>query len=387
MILFLLLFLKLMPILDLNIISFIKYKNGWGQIAPNIIINLLNKNISVGFVNSRNSNWSLNDFTDCNNYLINLANKQPEESRFGLFIDVPYPQIAQCQKFSKINIAYTMTEKMPVDKIFIDSLMENFDAIIVPHEWLINNYKKSGFNKPIFCIPLGLSIGNIQDEIKINNNKKITFGFTGSPFPNKNHEKLITIFLETFKNIDNVELLIHSSPFPGREEYINNLKKYESSKKIKILYNELTNDEYLKFLTSLDIFISLSNGEGYSLTAREAISLGIPCLLTNSTGHSNLINNKNVIGIDVVFKNNVWEPIDKDVQKKLIYAYENKDKLSTIGLNKKLKNFCKYKWETIIVNFINFFDPKKIIYGHDNLILNEYLMTNDLNFYEKIINS
>lgn len=76
---------------------------------------------------------------------------QPEEAKLGIFIDVPYPELTNGEKFSKINVAYTMTEKSPVDQIFINSLRQNFDAIIVPHEWLIENYKKSGFTKVIFA--------------------------------------------------------------------------------------------------------------------------------------------------------------------------------------------------------------------------------------------
>jgi glycosyltransferase involved in cell wall biosynthesis len=63
------------------------------------------------------------------------------------------------------------------------------------------------------------------------------------------------------------------------------------------LISALSDKEYLSFLTSLDAYVMLSMGEGFSVTPREAMALGLPVILSENTGHHTICESGLVNGI------------------------------------------------------------------------------------------
>ena len=64
--------------------------------------------------------------------------------------------------------------------------------------------------------------------------------------------------------------------------------KNQLTRNVEILLSSLPGSEYKSFLQSLDCYVLLSRGEGFSLTPREALALGKPCIITNNTAHQTI---------------------------------------------------------------------------------------------------
>ena len=83
----------------------------------------------------------------------------------------------------------------------------------------------------------------------------------------------------------------------------------------------------IKFLNELDVFCSFSRGEALGISVLEALSLGIPCLLSNVKGHFDIMQNHP----EYLFNN----------------SFEFKNKLINCNLNRdsKYKNIVKKNYD------------------------------------------
>lgn len=61
-------------------------------------------------------------------------------------------------------------------------------------------------------------------------------------------------------------------------------------------------------MKSLDCYVLLSKGEGFSIAPREALALGIPCIITNNTAHKTICNTGFVCNVKCNKKINAYYP-------------------------------------------------------------------------------
>ena len=102
---------------------------------------------------------------------------------------------------------------------------------------------------------------------------------------------LIDAFAQEFGNEKDVCLKLHGRS--GLPYCINAIKRKLqdiNAKNIILIEHSFNNDEHVHFMSSLDCYVFVSKGEGFSITPREALALGIPCILTNHTAHSTICN-------------------------------------------------------------------------------------------------
>ncbi len=94
-----------------------------------------------------------------------------------------------------------------------------------------------------------------------------------------------------------------------------------------------------------DVYIMASLFEGFSLSLFEAMASGIPIIATRNSVADGIIQNyKEGFVIDAAST--------EDIKEKIIWFYENKDKISTMGKEaRKLSE--KYTWENYKYNLIN----------------------------------
>lgn len=98
-------------------------------------------------------------------------------------------------------------------------------------------------------------------------------------------------------------------------------------------------------LLNSDIFIQTSRFEGMPLGILEALSYGLPCLVTKGT----------TLGDEVKEKQAGWcaENNSESISDSILTAINSKDLYETLGKNAKLLVEYKYEWDSIAESTIN----------------------------------
>ena len=131
------------------------------------------------------------------------------------------------------------------------------------------------------------------------------------------------------------------------------------------------------------------------MSPREALALGIPCILSNNTAHEVLCQTPYV---NSVMSNKV-EPADyrlvfgqyygyqfnssiTDVEKSLEEIYNNYDYYLQNGKDAR-QWVQQYDYRNLKNKYLNLIKPNKVILGKENLITDEYIMTDCKKLYQK----
>ena len=107
-----------------------------------------------------------------------------------------------------------------------------------------------------------------------------------------------------------------------------------------------------EFLDNSDIFVFPSLGEGLSLSVLEALSCGLPCIVSKNSGANDaIIDGKNGFVIDIQSQ--------KQIKEKVLWFLENKDLIPSMRMN-AINSVKEYSWDlynikmsTIIMDWLN----------------------------------
>ncbi|MDR3646453.1 MAG: glycosyltransferase [Candidatus Babeliales bacterium] len=381
---------------DATFIGYMMSNDGLGQIIPNLI-NVLNDKLSIKFVPTRPSMLE-NESEVVKSFSENYGTLENENILlFSEALWYPGGNHFDTSKLqAKLKIAYSMFESDAIHKNWVEILNNHFDMVVVPDKYYIGVYKNAGVNIPIFTIPLGL--GNIElfkNNRKFKRNvKPFVFGSSASFWNHKNHELLLDAFIQQFGNNPKFKLKLHGKF--GADSYQKIKNKIVNSKinNVELSTELFTRNDYIKFLESLNCYALLSKAEGFSLTPREAMLIGLPCILSNNTAHQTICSSGLVIPVkseikkpahNIIFNENIGNNFNcdvKDVKEALLNAYNNYDK-HLLLCKKRIAWAQKYDWNKLSLFFINLFKPKEIILGDKNLVTTDYLMTSSKVLYYK----
>jgi glycosyltransferase involved in cell wall biosynthesis len=300
----------------------------------------------------------------------------------------------------QIRIAYSMLESTRIPQEWVLQLNLYYDAVVVPDEFLVEAYRKSGVELPIFVVPLGLDIdGLLKAPIKSARNKQMVFANLSSCLDRKNQITLIRAFAKVLGNKEDAILRINcrNGDMATREAIIEEIKNQDCS---NIHFTEFTlkKDAYEKLLQSVDCYVSLSKGEGFSIQPREAMALGIPVIVTNNTGQSTICKSGLVRGVEAPF----LEPCyyferdiptgyrfncsEEDAAEAIYDVYQNYDHyLSHAEEARKWASFYSYSNSYLKELYKCLVSPKKVILGSENTITPEFFITDCKELYEKYV--
>ena len=198
-----------------------------------------------------------------------------------------------------------------------------------------------------------------------------------------------------FKNNPYARLKLHGRA--ADKEYLDNLKKKirkSKTKNIEIINQVLSATEYLEFLKSLDCMVVLSRGEGFSVPPREALALGLPCILAYNTAHKTLcksglfccvpsqITQPSLLPSSWGYIGNDFNCTVQDVRKALREVY-NKYNYYLEKAHEGRSWVQQYTWNNLKPRIINLIKPKKILYGDQDSIANDYFMTKSQVLFKK----
>ena len=197
-----------------------------------------------------------------------------------------------------INYIWTTFESSQIPESWVNSINENFTNVFVPHPYVLEVFQGSGVNRPITVLPQSypkrLRVKPIEKQTD-----RLRLGILGVPNRRKNFEKVIEAVVELRQEGHNVELMIHCPWLLDR-----NQKAWGDLPGITLTVEKLSDDEIDRWYSELDAYIYPSSGEGWSFTPREAISLGIPTIITDIQVHQELVES----GFYLSINSNQWEP-------------------------------------------------------------------------------
>lgn len=382
---------------DLTLVSsIIKFANGLERL-PIMIADLLIDDIKINHIPQQ-----ILDLSDVPERIKNSINSNTNNhvGSVGLLLDplwYPNREFYKATPNSFIKLAYSMLEGTAIPQRWVSILNEHFDAVIVPDAWLVEVYTNSGVNIPIFVLPIGLYLSDFLSRPKHVKSDIFTFGLSAASVPGKNHEKVIDAFVQEFLTNPNeaqkVKLKIHSRGGDRIDKIAQYIGK-TGQKNIEFIPRSLTQSEYIDFMTSIDCYVLLSMGEGFSITPREALSLGIPCILSNATAQKTLCKKSFITAVPAdirvpayysIFGETIGYKFDchvSDARKAMRSVYSNYD----VHLRKaqRAREWVKrYHYVNLKQKYLALVRPKDVILGEKNHLDDNVIITSSPKLYQK----
>ena len=214
------------------------------------------------------------------------------------------------------------------------------DSLVTINQEDYNISKKMKSKRKIFIPGVGFdSSFKSSEDIYISkptkmNNQPIRIISIGELNKNKNH----ILSIKAISQLENIEYLIcgEGKLRPKLQKLINRLK---SSDKIVLLGHR---SDVKELLSSSDIFVFPSKREGLSIALMEAMSIGLPCLVSNIRGNRDLID----INGGCLFnsKKELCDHIDllrNDISLRIKMGEYNKIKIQNFSLDVVVKKYSE----------------------------------------------
>ena len=303
----------------------------------------------------------LNDFLKKKN--IHIAKKE-EKYDFGIFTDLltlKYGDGTHKEFLSRncaIKICYEVFDGSLPPLDWIDIINDNFDICLSPSQYISDSLERNGVAIPCFDLPCVVFNDDLLKK-EVNGQKDIfRFGFIGGAEQRKNLLKVIEAFHAEFKNNKNVELYIHSS-YSAEHDYVklvqDVLKKYKKNCNISFNFEKhLSQTEMYDLIATFNAYVYPSKTTGYFTTPCEALSLGIPVIISDIPVHQELVRSFDYKDSVFFISSDIAEPMQhsylgnkylgaqydcsvEEIAKQLRVAFDQNKKLMSNDLVKKRK--------------------------------------------------
>ena len=189
---------------------------------------------------------------------------------FRSMLHIPYKYVGK-KTFSAANkiICVSSYEAALVMKNF--GINEN-KIVIIPNG--VDALDFEGIKKEVHDGKLVLSVGRIEKY------------------------KGVQYIIEAFSRLSSEFKLDIVGNGPYKEHLISMVKKLHLSKSVNF-YQDLSRNDLLQKYVNADLFVCLSTHEAFGISVAESLTGGVPCLVVNSSGLSEWIDNINCFGIDL----------------------------------------------------------------------------------------
>ncbi len=385
--------------IDVTLIGRVKFADGLGRLVIGLT-DVLKDDLSINHVQLPKKDCY--DFTHVSpdiEAVIKNPDKTPGKVSLLLF-PLWWKQFsaADCVPESHIKIAYSMVESTKVPDKWVEILNERFDAVVVPDEFYQGVYTDSGVAIPVFVIPHGIYIEDfLQEPLRQRDpSQPFVFGISAGFWPRKNQDLLLEAFCAEFKNDSQVRLVMQGRS--GNRSYEKKLHK-----KIKklgltnstLIKSSLTDQEYKDLMKSFDCYVLVSKAEGFSVTPKESLALGIPTIITDNTAHKTLCKSGYVyavpseirqpatyIGLGLGECGDDFNCTVEDARKALREVYDNYEDYQNRAIQGR-EWIKRYLWSSLKGTFRNLVKPTKILLGTENVVTDDYLMTTSEELFRK----
>jgi hypothetical protein len=187
----------------------------------------------------------------------------------------------------QIRIAYSMFESSRIPRSWVDIVNSSFDAVIVPDQYLVRVYERSGVAIPVFVIPLGRDLSQfLSAPLKTSANDPFVFATFSLCDRRKNTLKLVQAFARTFGDRPDVELRLYWRACFDKEYREQILSETDTLSNVRIHEGPVDCARQFSRFQRIDCLVNVSTGEGFSIQPREAMALVIPVIATDNTSQS-----------------------------------------------------------------------------------------------------
>lgn len=369
---------------DLSVVGFGLYTEALGRLSITTV-DMLKDDLKINYIPT--------DHVFCPDFISpNVLNIMVDHDKsyapISLIYQLSEEILQDCN--SEIKILYTMFDASAIAPNSGDNC--KCDILVLPDQALVDIYRKGGYQIPIFVLPCPISLDEFlscplkQREL----GQPFVFGSSGAFVPRKNHIAVLEAFFQEFGNNPMVKLKLHGR-WGSEDQALRARVEQLGMTNVEIINKTITQQAYIDFMSSLDCYVFLSKGEGYSITPREALACGIPCILTNNTAHTTLCDSGFVKSVP----SEIAEPCSYcsecgnfygctifDARKAMHDVYHNYKKHLKIAENAR-KWVCKYDHSNLKQYYLSLVKPKKVILGNENKIGIDYLMTDSPELFNK----
>lgn len=254
------------------------------------------------------------------------------------------------------NIGYTAweTDRIPGEWVPLCNLM---DEIWVPSTWNKTVFTNSGVNKPIYVIPHGIAIPNLEKTTSINigvEDDTFVFYSIFQWLERKNPLALLKAYLTEFKTHEKVVLALKTyrldTSLKEQEVIKNDIQNIKQSLRLSAypsmrFFGGLLTSEQIRGLHMRgNCFVLPHRGEGFGIPHAEAMSYGKPVISTRYSGNLDFMNDENSYLIDA-FQTPVYnmlfphynatmnwaEPSVLHLRQHMRYVFEHREEASMKG--------------------------------------------------------
>ncbi len=171
----------------------------------------------------------------------------------------------------------------------VEDLKDSFDYVLVDSEFNKEDLRKMGYQCPIDVLPILIPFEDYDKKPNLLTMKEMDDGYTNIIFvgriaPNKKQEDLIKTFFLYKKRYNENSRLILVGSYGGMESYYGRLQEYV--KRLNVKDVEFTGhikfDKILAYYRSADLFLCMSEHEGFCVPLVEAMHFGIPIVAYDS---------------------------------------------------------------------------------------------------------
>jgi len=210
--------------------------------------------------------------------------KKPRSAKISLSVGIPF----QFQKQDCYNIGYTMFEASSIPKLWV-ACCNDMDEIWVPTSSNKTTFEMCGVTVPIHVIPYGVD-HNIFYPMKKKHSKFI-FLAIGTYIDRKGWDVLFSAFTTAYNNNPKVQLICK---FDTSNHYsLSETKVLKDVENIIVIDEKINDEDIIELYRTANCFVLPTRGEAFCLPALEAITCGIPVIITENSGYGDFLNNKN----------------------------------------------------------------------------------------------
>lgn len=206
------------------------------------------------------------------------------------------PQVSFCQADAFAGngrkVGWSMLEVTGLPSKWVEGC-NRMDEVWVPASFNVETFRRSGVTVPIHVMPLGVDIDYYHPRITgFRPSSRFTFLSVFEWGERKAPEVLLRAFAQEFKQAEDVLLILsifNRDPTVDVEVEVRKLSLRPSAP-IAILVNpELATYQMGSLYRSADCFVLPSRGEGWGMTALEAMACGLPVIATGWGGPADFL--------------------------------------------------------------------------------------------------
>lgn len=201
-------------------------------------------------------------------------------------INMTWPKDADDHHFPR-GISHTMFESTRPPAEWVGP-MNRCRRIIVPCRQNKQAFESIGVTVPIDVVNQGVNPDRwpVVDRTNWDNKKEFTFLMAAGLTPRKNPVGAANAFVKAFPNGENVRLVLKTRGDCTALAFRIWIDELPKDPRIQVVSEESTPDEMYRWFAESDAFVFPSHGEGFGLTALEAMTCGMPTIVSDNSGMS-----------------------------------------------------------------------------------------------------